>query len=174
MKIEIGLTPAMVTAALAILLARLHGVEVPASSNEFRTFWAWLGLLLAILVAVGAWVNMKQLGESVSEMGASMKTAASSAAAAAKAATDKGDDAPAAAPAAAAPAPDRSAAPAPAAPAPPPPAAPAAETPAPAAPAAEPVTDTAAARRRVAAGDAGLSLAGLPAPAHAGAGTPLH
>ena len=36
---------------------------------------------------------MKQLGESVSEMGASMKAAAGSAAAAAKAATDKGDDA---------------------------------------------------------------------------------
>ena len=136
MKIEIGLTPAMVTAALAILLL-IFTVLKFLVSNEFRTFWAWLGLLLAVLVAVGAWVNMKQLGESVSEMGASMKTAASSATAAAKAATDKGDDAPAAAPAATAPAPE--------APAPPPPAAPAAETPAPAAPAAEPVTDTAAA-----------------------------
>jgi cation transport ATPase len=143
MKIEIGLTPAMVTAALAILLL-IFTVLKFLVSNEFRTFWAWLGLLLAVLVAVGAWVNMKQLGESVSEMGASMKTAASSAAAAAKAATDKGDDAPAAAPAAAAPAPAAPAAPAPEAPAPPPPAAPAAETPAPAAPAAEPVTDIAA------------------------------
>jgi hypothetical protein len=144
MKIEIGLTPAMVTAALAILLLVFTVLKF-LISNEFRTFWAWLGLLLAILVAVGAWVNMKQLGESVSEMGASMKTAASSAAAAAKAATDKGDDAP---PAAAAPAP---AAPAAAPPAAEPPAAPvaetpvvetpAAETPAPAAPAAEAATE---------------------------------
>ncbi len=131
MKIEIGLTPAMVTAALAILLLFFTVLKFLVS-NEFRTFWAWLGLLLAILVAVGAWVNMKQLGESVAEMGTSMKTAASSAAAAAKAATDKGDGAPAAA--------------APAAPAPEPPAAPvveapAVETPAPAAPAAEATTE---------------------------------
>ena len=133
MKIEIGLTPAMVTAALAILLLFFTVLKF-LFDNEFRTFWAWLGLLLAILVAVGAWVNMKQLGESVSEMGASMKTAASSAAAAAKAATDKGDDAPAATPAAA------PAAPTPAAPAPPP-AAPVAETPAPAPPATEAVSE---------------------------------
>ena len=137
MKIEIGLTPAMVTAALAILLLVFTVLKF-LISNEFRTFWAWLGLLLAILIAVGAWVNMKQLGESVSEMGASMKTAASGAAAAAKAATDKGDDAPAVAPAAAAPT-----APAPAAPAPPP-AAPV-EAPAPAAPAAETATEPTAA-----------------------------
>ena len=68
MKIEIGLTPAMVTAALAILLVVFTVLKFLVS-NEFRTFWAWLGLLLAILVAVGAWVNMKQLGESVAEMG---------------------------------------------------------------------------------------------------------
>jgi cation transport ATPase len=138
MKIEIGLTPAMVTAALAILLLVFTVLKFLVS-NEFRTFWAWLGLLLAILIAVGAWVNMKQLGESVSEMGASMKTAASSAAGAAKAAaTDKGDDAPAVAPAAAAPT-----APAPTAPAPHP-AAPV-EPPAPAAPAAETATPPTAA-----------------------------
>ena len=142
MKIEIGLTPAMVTAALAILLLVFTVLKFLVS-NEYRTFWAWLGLLLAILIAVGAWVNMKQLGESVSEMGASMKTAASSAAAAAKSATDKGDDAPAAAPAAAAPAAAAPAAPAPTAPAPPP-AAPV-ETPAPAAPAAETATEPTAA-----------------------------
>jgi hypothetical protein len=90
MKIEIGLTPAMVTAALAILLLVFTVLKFLVS-NEFRTFWAWLGLLLAILVCVGAWLNMKALGESITEMGASMKTAAGSAAAAAKAATDKGE-----------------------------------------------------------------------------------
>ena len=95
LKIEIGLTPAMVTAALAILLLVFTVLKFLVS-NEARTFWAWLGLLLAIVVCAGAWLNMKQLGESISEMGASMKTAAGSAAAAAKAATDKGDAAPAA------------------------------------------------------------------------------
>jgi hypothetical protein len=95
LKIEIGLTPAMVTAALAILLLVFTVLKFLVS-NEARTFWAWLGLLLAIAVCVGAWMNMKALGESISEMGASMKTAASSAAAAAKTATEKGDAAPAA------------------------------------------------------------------------------
>ena len=95
LKIEIGLTPAMVTAALAILQLVFTVLKFLVS-NEARTFWAWLGLLLAIAVCVGAWMNMKALGESISEMGASMKTAASSAAAAAKTATEKGDAAPAA------------------------------------------------------------------------------
>jgi hypothetical protein len=145
MKIEVGLTPAMVTAALAVLLllfALIRFISKPGSGvvedAVDRTIWAWIGIILAILVVVAAWANMKMAGESISEMGASMKSAASSATAAAKAATDK-DDAPAAAPAPAAPAP---AAPAPAAPAPaapaPPPAAPVAETqPAPAAPVAD-------------------------------------
>ena len=58
MKIEIGLTPAMVTAALAILLLIFTVLKVPAASPTFApTFWAWLGLLLAILVAVGAWAE---------------------------------------------------------------------------------------------------------------------
>jgi hypothetical protein len=140
-NLEVGLTPAMVTAALAVLLVFFTVIKFLVA-NEFRTFWSWLGLILSIVIAVGAWMNMQAMGESISEMGTSMKSAASSAAAAAKAATDKADDAPAAPPAAAAPAP---AAAAPEAPAPPPPAAPAAETPAPAAPPAEPVTETAAA-----------------------------
>jgi hypothetical protein len=130
MKVEIGLTPAMVTAALAVLLlvfAFIRFISKPGSGlveDAFdRTIWAWLGIILAIAIVVSAWANMKMAGESISEMGASMKSAASSATAAAKAATDKDD-----APAAAAPA-----APAPTAPAPPP----AAETPAPAPPAAE-------------------------------------
>ena len=91
MKIEIGLTPAMVTAALAILLLFFTVLKFLVS-NEFRTFWAWIGLLLAIFVAVGAFMNMKELGHSLADMGNQMKAAAGSAAAAAKAATDKGDD----------------------------------------------------------------------------------
>ena len=103
MKIEIGLTPAMVTAALAILLLFFTVLKFLVS-NEFRTFWAWLGLLLAIFIAVGAFMNMQATGESIAEMGSSMKAAAGSAAAAAKAATDKGPDDAVAASAPAAPA----------------------------------------------------------------------
>lgn len=94
-KLEIGLTPAMVTAALAILLLFFTVLKFLVS-NEFRTIWAWIGLLLAIFVAIGAFMNMKELGHSLEDMGSEMKAAAGSAAAAAKAATDKGDAAPAA------------------------------------------------------------------------------
>ena len=108
MKLEIGLTPAMVTAALAILLLFFTVLKFLVS-NEFRTFWAWLGLLLAIFIAVGAFMNMQATGDSIAEMGSSMKAAAGSAAAAAKGATAKGaDGAPAAPEAPAAPAPPAS------------------------------------------------------------------
>jgi hypothetical protein len=30
--------------------------------NEFRTFWAWLGLVLAVLIAVGAWLQVQMGG----------------------------------------------------------------------------------------------------------------
>ena len=89
-KLEIGLTPAMVTAALAILMLFFTVLKFLVS-NEFRTFWAWIGLLLAVFVAIGAFANMKELGHSLADMGNEMKAAGGSAAAAAKSATDKGD-----------------------------------------------------------------------------------
>ena len=67
-KLEIGITPAMVTSALAVFLL-LFTVLKFLVSNEFRTFWAWLGLILAIFVAVGAFMNMKDLGHSLSRHG---------------------------------------------------------------------------------------------------------
>ena len=63
-NMEIGVTPAMVTAALALLLLIFTFIKFLVD-NEFRTFWAWLGLALAIVVAVGAWLNMQAAGESV-------------------------------------------------------------------------------------------------------------
>ena len=90
MKIEIGAHAGDGDGCARDPAARSSRCSKFLVGNEFRTFWAWLGLLLAILIAVGAWVNMKALGESITEMGSSMKTAAGSAAAAAKAATDKG------------------------------------------------------------------------------------
>ncbi len=92
MKVEFGLSPTMTTAALAALLV-LFTVLKFLISNEFRTFWAWLGLLLAIVVAVGAWMNMTAQGESIGELGASVKSAATSAAASAKSATGSSSDA---------------------------------------------------------------------------------
>jgi hypothetical protein len=63
-NVEIGVGPAMVTAALALLLLIFTFIKFLVD-NEFRTFWAWLGLALAIVVAVGAWMNMQATGESV-------------------------------------------------------------------------------------------------------------
>jgi hypothetical protein len=63
-NVEIGVTPAMVTAALALLLLVFTFIKFLVD-NEARTFWAWLGLALAIVVAVGAWMNMQAAGESM-------------------------------------------------------------------------------------------------------------
>jgi len=63
-NLEIGLTPAMITAALAVLLLLVTFIKFLVD-NEFRTFWAWLGLLLAIVIAAGAYLNMQAAGESV-------------------------------------------------------------------------------------------------------------
>ena len=69
-NIEVGVTPAMITAALAMLLVIfviIRFLVTPAldrNDGEFRTFWAWIGLALAIIVAVGAWMNMQAAGES--------------------------------------------------------------------------------------------------------------
>jgi hypothetical protein len=74
-ELEIGIGPAMVTAALAVLLVIftfIRFIDKPgsdlASSVVDRTFWAWLGLALAIVVVVGAWMNMRATGESVQGM----------------------------------------------------------------------------------------------------------
>jgi hypothetical protein len=46
--------------------------------NDFRTFWAWLGLLLAAAVAVGAWLQVTAGGgmETLRTEAAGMKTRA--------------------------------------------------------------------------------------------------
>ena len=56
-NLEVGVTPSMVTAALAVLLIVFTIIKFLVD-NEFRTFWAWLGLILAIVIVVGAWMNM--------------------------------------------------------------------------------------------------------------------
>jgi hypothetical protein len=66
-NIEVGVTPSMITAALAVLLVIFTVIKFFAD-NEFRTFWAWLGLALSIVVLVGAWMNMQAAGESFGDV----------------------------------------------------------------------------------------------------------
>ena len=67
MNLEIGVGPAMVTAFLAVLLLLFTVIKFFADS-EFRTWVAWVGLILAIVIAGGAWFNMKETGESISDL----------------------------------------------------------------------------------------------------------
>jgi hypothetical protein len=65
-ELELGVTPAMITAALAILMLIFTFIRFIDAPGVFgRTFWAWLGLALSIAVVVGAWMNMQAAGESV-------------------------------------------------------------------------------------------------------------
>jgi hypothetical protein len=71
-QFEIGVGPAMVTTALAALLlifTFIRFIDKPggdlASSVVDRTIWAWLGLILALVIVGGAWMNMQASGESV-------------------------------------------------------------------------------------------------------------
>ena len=71
-QFEIGVGPAMVTTALSALLlifTFIRFIDKPggdlASSVVDRTIWAWLGLILALVIVVGAWMNMQASGESV-------------------------------------------------------------------------------------------------------------
>jgi cation transport ATPase len=66
-NIEVGVTPSMITAALALLLVIFTVIKFLVD-GEFRTFWAWIGLALAIVVAVGAWMNMQAAGESFTDV----------------------------------------------------------------------------------------------------------
>jgi len=77
---EVGVTPAMITAALAALLLLFTVIRV-LDGYEFadRTIWLWIGLLLAVVIAVGAWMNMQASGESFADIRASVAGAASAA-----------------------------------------------------------------------------------------------
>ena len=126
-NLEIGVTPAMITAALAVLtliFVFIRWIDKPgpgaAADVVDRTIWAWLGLALAIILVVGAFLNMQAAGEGIAEI----RAAAAGAASAARGAADRGD-----APAAAAPPPASSAPEPPAAAQPPPPPPPPADAP---------------------------------------------
>ena len=88
-NVAMPVTPAMTSAALAILLA-IFTVLKFLVDNEFRTFWAWLGLILAIAIVVGAWLNMQAAGEGLADVRSQVSAAAASATAAAKSASRLG------------------------------------------------------------------------------------
>lgn len=70
-NLEIGVGPAMVTAFLAILtliFLFIRWIDNPYGDAGDRTIWAWIGLILAIVMVAGAWFNMKLAGESVSDL----------------------------------------------------------------------------------------------------------
>jgi hypothetical protein len=67
LNLEIGIGPAMVTTFLAVLLLLFTVIKFFADS-EFRTWAAWVGLILAIVVAAGAWLNMQMAGESFADL----------------------------------------------------------------------------------------------------------
>ena len=70
-----------------------------ADSFVDRTIWAWLGLILSIVIVVGAWANMRAAGESLGDVRDKLASGAAAASSAAKSATTS-DETPAAAPAA--------------------------------------------------------------------------
>jgi hypothetical protein len=71
LELEIGVTPAMITAALAVLMlifTFIRWIDKPGGDLVGRTFWAWLGLALAIVVVIGAWMNMQAAGEGLADV----------------------------------------------------------------------------------------------------------
>jgi hypothetical protein len=70
--VEIGVTPSMITAALAVLLVIftfIRFIDKPSGGDLVgRTFWAWLCLALSIVVVVGAWMNMQAAGEGIGDI----------------------------------------------------------------------------------------------------------
>jgi hypothetical protein len=97
-RIALGpLSASMVTAALSGLLVLVTLIKV--LTNDFVASWAWIGLVLSIGIAAGAWLGMRAAGESLSDLKASVASAASSSAAAARtAAASRTEDASAPAP----------------------------------------------------------------------------
>ncbi len=86
-KIALPISRGMITALVAglLLLSTILKVLV---DNEFRTFWAWIGLILAVVIAFGAVTTLKEGGESLADMKGTIAAGAAAAAAAAKSASE--------------------------------------------------------------------------------------
>ncbi len=84
-KLELGVSPALVTVALAVVMGvfvvlRFIITPGPGIADDIvdRTIWAWIGLLLAIVVVAGAVLGMQSAGKSFSDMRTEFSGAASS------------------------------------------------------------------------------------------------
>ena len=88
--VNLPISAAMATAIVAILLALATILKVLVD-NEFRTIWAWIGLLLALVIAAASFMRMQEGGETFADMRSSMSSAASGAAGRARGAVDRDD-----------------------------------------------------------------------------------
>lgn len=74
-KVAVGpLSPSMLTIVLSALLLLFTLIKV--LGDDFVSKWAWIGLVLAIGIAAGAWLNMQAAGESLADLKASVTPAA--------------------------------------------------------------------------------------------------
>jgi hypothetical protein len=60
-EIELPVSHAMTGAVLGILILMFTVIKVLADT-DYRTIWAWIGLVLAIVIAVGAWMSVQEAG----------------------------------------------------------------------------------------------------------------
>jgi len=73
-NLQLGVGPAMITAFLAILtfvFVFIRWIAKPDAGGIVDTdwtIWAWIGLVLSIIIVGGAWANMKATGESFGDL----------------------------------------------------------------------------------------------------------
>jgi hypothetical protein len=82
-EIPLPVSTAMVSAALAGLI--LLFALIKNLADDYSTFWAYLGVVLAALIAVGAWLQVQEAGgmDTLKSEATSMRTAPAAAPAAA-------------------------------------------------------------------------------------------
>ena len=84
--IRVGISSSMITGALSVLLLLftfIRFIDKPgggfADAFVDRTVWAWIGLILAVIVVGGAWLNMQAAGESLADVKATLSSMTSGA-----------------------------------------------------------------------------------------------
>ncbi len=132
-EINLPVSDAMLGALLALVILLFALIKI--LDDEFTNFWAYVGLVLAAIIAIGAWLNIQEAGgvDTLKSEASGLKDAATTSPGETAAATTPAPEPPAPAPEPAPPAPE------PAPPAPEPPAPPSPDpTPPPPAPSPEP------------------------------------
>lgn len=85
-NVHLGISSTMITAGLSVLLLLFTVIRVLAKpgggladSIISRTIWLWIGLILAIVIVAGAWLNMQAAGESLTDVKSKLSSMTSSA-----------------------------------------------------------------------------------------------